>query len=212
MTLQRPSTKPFGNLHQIKSGILLSGGMDSIALAYWKRPSYSFTINYGQKPAQAEIQAASQVSKYLGIEHHIIEVDCSQLGSGDLSDKNPISIAPVTEWWPFRNQLLVTLACMKGVSLGIKEMYVGSVLTDGTHKDGTNDFYKYLSQLINYQEGEVIIRYPAIEMTTLDLISHSGIPSSLLLWAHSCHTSNSPCMSCNGCKKYLYTLQELGID
>ncbi|MGB6093335.1 MAG: 7-cyano-7-deazaguanine synthase [Moheibacter sp.] len=194
------------------TGILLSGGMDSIAIAYWKRPRYAFTINYGQRPAIAEIQAANQVCKFLGIEHHVISVDCSQLGTGDMSENEQLSIAPATEWWPYRNQLLVTLACMKGVSLGITELYVGAVSTDVFHKDGTKGFYSSLSTLMQYQEGEIVVTAPAIDMNTVELIEESSIPSSVLLWAHSCHTSNNPCMNCNGCKKYLYTLQALGID
>lgn len=199
-------------MHQNKSGILLSGGMDSIALAYWRKPSYSFTLNYGQRAALAEIQAAAQVSNFLGIEHHIIEVDCSKLGSGDMSGTEPLSVSPISEWWPFRNQLLVTLACMKGVELGINELLVGSVKTDSSHKDGTAEFYSRLSSLMSFQEGNIIVSCPSIEMTTKELIEESGIPESILLWAHSCHTSNSPCMNCNGCSKYLSTLQELGLD
>jgi len=193
-------------------GILLSGGIDSVALAYWKQPAFSFTIDYGQRPAQAEIHAAKQVSKYLGIRHQIISVDCSQLGSGDLLNKKPLSVAPVDEWWPYRNQLLVTLACMKGISIGIKKLIVGSVSSDDVHKDGSPEFYKSLSSLISYQEGGISIITPAINMTTIELISTSNIPESLLLWSHSCHKSNSPCMKCNGCNKYLYTMQTLGLD
>ncbi len=192
--------------------ILLSGGMDSIALAYWKRPKYSFTIDYGQKPAKAEISAAIQISNYLGINHHIISVDCSELGCGDMNGTSPLSISPITEWWPYRNQLLVTLACMKGISFGITELLVGSVLTDTSHKDGSKEFYSKLSNLVQYQEGSINISAPAVEMNTIELINKSNIPISLLLWAHSCHTSNQPCMNCNGCKKYLHTLQSLGID
>ena len=186
--------------------------MDSIALAYWKKPGYSITINYGQKPAEAEKRSAAEVSRFLGIENHVIELDCSQLGSGDLSGAEPLSIAPITEWWPYRNQLLVTLACMKAIPLGITELLVGSVLTDAGHKDGTEIFYNKLSEVIKFQEGEIDVIAPAIHLSTIDLIKASNIPTSLLLWAHSCHISNEPCMHCNGCKKYLYTLQELGID
>ena len=199
-------------MQKSNTSILLSGGMDSIALAYWRRPSHALTIDYGQKPAKAEIQAATQISKFLGIEHHIINVDCSQLGSGDMSGTGQLSIAPNTEWWPFRNQLLVTLACMKGVALGVEELMIGSVSTDTSHMDGTKEFYGYLSRLIKYQEGEINVTAPVIEMTTLDLIKESKIPTSVLLWAHSCHTSNEPCMNCNGCRKYLFNLQCLGID
>lgn len=186
--------------------------MDSIALAYWKRPKYAFTINYGQKPAKSEIKAAEQISSYLGIEHHIINVDCSNLGSGDMNSTLPLSISPITEWWPYRNQLLVTLACMKGLSYGITELLVGSVLTDTSHKDGSIEFYSKLTDLIEYQEGSIKVSAPAIQMNTIELIEKSKIPISLLLWAHSCHTSNEPCMNCNGCKKYLHTLQSIGID
>lgn len=194
------------------TAILLSGGMDSIALAYWKRPGHSITIDYGQKPAKAEIHAATQVSNFLGMEHHIVRVDCAQLGSGDMVGTNPLAVAPITEWWPYRNQLLVTLACMKGIILGITELLVGSISTDTSHKDGSKEFYKYISELIKYQEGKIDITVPAIELTTTELIKKSKLPTSLLLWAHSCHTSNEPCMHCNGCKKYLFTLQSLGID
>lgn len=195
-----------------KTGILLSGGMDSIALAFWKKPKYSFTIDYGQKAATAEIQAAKQVSNYLNIEHHIIQVDCSSLGSGDMLAEKPLSIAPIKEWWPYRNQLLVTLASMKAISLGVKELIVGSVSTDDAHMDGTKDFYNKLSKLMEYQEGQIKISCPSIDLSTVELIKASNVPDSILFWAHSCHTSNEPCMHCNGCKKYLATLQKLGLD
>lgn len=194
------------------TGILLSGGMDSIALAYWKRPKYSFTINYGQRPAKAEIAAAAQVSKLLNIEHHIIDIDCSSLGSGDMNGQVPLDIAPISEWWPYRNQLLITLACMRGVVLKIDQLLVGSILTDGTHVDGTKKFYDNISNLIKLQEGGIVVSVPGIEITTVELIKKSKIPLPLLLWAHSCHTSNEPCMNCNGCKKYLFTLQQLKVD
>jgi 7-cyano-7-deazaguanine synthase len=197
---------------QNKTGILLSGGMDSIALAYWKKPSYAFTIDYGQKPAQSEIHAATQISKYLGMKHYIVKVDCSGLGSGDMNGSAPISVAPIKEWWPYRNQLLITLACMKGISLGINKMIIGSVSTDNMHKDGSEKFYSKISDLMKFQEGEIEIECPAINLNSVDLIKQSEIPVSLLFWAHSCHTSNQPCMVCNGCKKYLYVLQELGIQ
>lgn len=186
--------------------------MDSISLAYWKKPKYAFTIDYGQKSAKAEIEAARQVSRYIGMEHHVIHIDCSSLGSGDMNGQKALDIAPISEWWPYRNQLLITFACMKGVVLNINKLYAGSVLTDSMHADGTKDFYKKASDLIKLQEGNISISVPAIEMSTIDLIKKSKIPMSILLWAHSCHTSNEPCMHCNGCKKYLYTLQQLGID
>lgn len=82
-----------------RKAILLSGGMDSIALVYWLRPEVAITLDYGQKSAEAEIAAATQVAKYLDIEHYILHIDCSSLGSGDLVGTKPIGDAPVSEWW-----------------------------------------------------------------------------------------------------------------
>lgn len=193
----------------MSKGILLSGGMDSIALLYWKRPEMAFTIDYGQKPAEAEIRASAKVAQALTIPHHIISVDCSKLGSGDLSDSASLSLSPSSEWWPYRNQLLVTLACMKGITYGMTELIVGSVKTDGFHADGTSGFYERLDSLLSYQEGNISITCPAIELTSVELIKQSQIPASLLLWAHSCHTANSPCGHCRGCYKYIDVINEL---
>jgi 7-cyano-7-deazaguanine synthase len=192
--------------------ILLSGGMDSIALMYWQRPSYAITIDYGQKPAQAEIQASSQVADKLSINHIVLSIDCRSLGSGDLSGADAIGIAPSPEWWPFRNQLLITLACMRAVSLDISEIMVGSVKTDGFHRDGTPDFFQNIDRTIYMQEGNIRVTAPAINLDTDELIKISEIPEELLFWAHSCHKSNHPCGNCRGCNKYLGVLQKLGYE
>lgn len=190
--------------------VLLSGGIDSIALAYWKKPDIAFTLNYGQSPARKEIQTSALIAKKLNIAHHVIEIDCSSLGSGDLLNQKALSVSPSSEWWPFRNQLLITLACMKGVSFGISELMTGSVLSDGFHKDGTAEFYRAINDLMVYQEGNIKVTCPAINMTSAELVKTSGIPDSLLFWAHSCHKGNVPCGQCRGCNKYREVMYELG--
>jgi 7-cyano-7-deazaguanine synthase len=193
-------------------GILLSGGMDSIALAYWKKPNVAFTIDYGQRPAKAEISASEQICKLLNIHHEIIIVDCKGLGSGDLSESEKLSIAPSSEWWPYRNQLLITLASMRGVSLGLKSLMVGSVKSDGFHRDGTEIFYKSMNSLMNYQEGGIVIESPAIHLSTIELIQVSSVPDEILFWAHSCHKFNHPCGHCRGCYKYIEVIEKLGLQ
>jgi len=198
-------------MQQNKKAILLSGGMDSIALAYWMHPEVAITLDYGQRSAEAEITAASQVANILSMEHHVLRIDCSSLGSGDLVGTTPIGNAPVSEWWPYRNQMLVTLALMKAIQLGVCELMVGSVKTDAQHTDGTAAFYEQLSKLVLMQEGSIKVTAPAIEMTTVELVKRSGIPENILMYAHSCHTSNHPCGRCHGCTKYMYVKEQLGI-
>ncbi|MGN6194992.1 MAG: 7-cyano-7-deazaguanine synthase [Ginsengibacter sp.] len=194
----------------MNKAILLSGGMDSISLAYWKKPSIAITIDYGQAPAQTEIRSSKIVADVLGIEHHVIKVDCRELGSGDLINETAIEeISPSTEWWPYRNQLLVTLASMKAISLSINELMVASVKTDGFHKDGTDKFYEKINALVEYQEGNIKVMAPCIKYSTVELIKLSGVPKDILLWAHSCHKSNIACGNCRGCNKYAQVLNEL---
>lgn len=191
-------------------GLLLSGGLDSTALAYMCKPDIAFNINYGQRAAEAEYRAARSVCDSLGINLISINVDCSELGSGDLAGKPTVELAPESDWWQFRNQLLITLCAMKAVEHKCSKIMIGTVKSDQYHTDGTPDFVQNINRLISNQEGGVKIEAPAIEMTAVELIKKSQIPFELLAWSHSCHKSNLPCASCRGCNKHYSTLKELG--
>lgn len=191
------------------AALLLSGGMDSTALAYWMRPQVAITVAYGQRCAAGEIDAASAVCAQLGIKHEVIRVDCSALGSGDLSDRPALAIAPVSEWWPFRNQLLITLAGMRALDYGLTDVMIGSVQNDGAHCDGRGEFFAALSRVMELQEGGVRVAAPAIHLTSLELIRASKIPMSLLAWAHSCHVADFACGRCRGCNKHDETMRDL---
>lgn len=194
----------------MKRALLLSGGMDSLSLAWWKRPELAITIDYGQKAAEAEKQASAAVCKALRIEHHIVTVDCSALGSGDMANSAPDAVAPSTDWWPYRNQLLITLASMRAIAAKVNTLYIGTVRSDGSHLDGTIEFVGLINNLVGYQEGALSIEAPAIRMSTAELVRSSDVPAGILAWAHSCHKSNLPCGNCRGCNKFVETYRELG--
>ncbi len=194
----------------MKTGILLSGGIDSIALAFWKKPDWAITINYGQKPAQAEIRAASKVCAELNVKHEILQIDCSCLGSGDLAGSPAIDNAPSSEWWPFRNQMLATFAGIKALPMGVEELMFGAVASDNFHADGTEQFFNHLNITMSIQEGLIKVSAPAIKLTSVELVKKSGIDLSLLGWAHSCHIGNSACGNCRGCYKHQTVMDTLG--
>ena len=189
--------------------LLLSGGMDSIAVAFWQRPEIAITIDYGQRAAEAEIAAASQVAKEIGMQHEVITIDCRAIGSGDMAGNDALGVAPVPEWWPFRNQLLVTFAAARGIVLGVTEVMTGSVSSDGTHADGRPEFYDAMDRVTAVQEGGIRISAPALTMTTAELVLHSGVPREILAWAHSCHTGNLACGQCRGCVKHYQVTKEI---
>jgi len=196
----------------VKTCLLFSGGVDSTALAYWKRPDLAITINYGQKPALGEIRAAKQICKDLSIPHEILEVNCSALGSGDLAGKPANPVSPSSEWWPFRNQMLITLAAMKAISVGIQAIYVGAVKSDNFHADGRQGFFTGINDLMKIQEGSIEVLAPVIGMSSSEIVKISGISLDLLAWSHSCHTSSYACGECRGCFKREAIMQELGYE
>lgn len=190
--------------------LLLSGGIDSIAIAAWCRPEVCLTVDYGQLPAAAEIDSAAEVCRRLGLVHDVIRVPISQLGSGVLAGRPMAEVSPYEEFWPFRNQFLLTLAAMYAVSRSLRRVLIGTVRNDNRHSDGSLAFVAQIAQLVAQQEGHITLVVPAIELTTVELVKTSNIDQSVLGWAHSCHTSVVACGHCPGCNKHFETMRDLG--
>ena len=125
-----------------KAVVILSGGPDSVTVAYWaKSQGYdvsAVTFDYGQK-AKHEIEIAAEISRLLGIPHKIIDLsNLSDIYQGvtSLVDKgldvsseftNPIIV-------PFRNGVFmaVTVAYADGIganNMGLMEAMSHSTLT-----------------------------------------------------------------------------------
>ncbi|MCD2204543.1 7-cyano-7-deazaguanine synthase [Halobacterium sp. KA-6] len=196
----------------VETVLLFSGGIDSTCLAYSKDPDLCVTVDYGQAPSEAEIRAATKITDELDIPHSIIEVDCSELGAGSMSDQDQLDVASTPEWWPFRNQLIITVVATEAVKRGGSELIAGSVKDDQEHADGRKRFYKIMDKLLSFQEGEIGISAPATDQTSAELIQETETPYSLLGWAHSCHKANVPCGECRGCRKRHRVLSEAFDD
>ena len=181
-----------------------------MCLAFWRKPEFAVTINYGQRAAAGEIRAAAAVCDVLNITHHILEVDLGHLGSGDMAGSAPLPIAKVPEWWPYRNQMLVTLGAMKVIGLGVSKLLIGALSSDAAHVDGRREFLDALDGLLAMQEGHLRLEAPAVTMSATELVKESRIPDELLAWAHSCHVSDFACGNCRGCRKHYETLRHLG--
>lgn len=193
--------------------LLLSGGLDSTALAAIQRPASALFIDYGQRPAAAEARAATKVAQLLGVPLTTLQLDLRPIGGGLLHGEAGVPGAPSPEWWPYRNQLLVTAAAAVALRARLDHVLVGTVAGDGDrHADGTAAFYAALDQLLRLQEGDIGVRAPAIEQTTEELIQTSGLGSDVLGWTVSCHRSDLPCGNCPGCWKRARVLRETGIQ
>ncbi|WP_158375174.1 7-cyano-7-deazaguanine synthase [Cellulosimicrobium cellulans] len=194
--------------------LLLSGGLDSTALAAMTRPEHCLGIDYGQVAAQAEHRAATQVAVELDLPFTHLHVPAGAVAAGLMSGDTTFAavdgVAP--EWWPFRNQLLITLAAAWGVTRGFTEILLGTVASDGVrHADGTPEFRAAIDHLLRLQEGAMRVSAPAADLTTDELLTLSHVPESVLAWTHSCHRANLPCANCPGCVKRTTTLHRAGM-
>lgn len=195
----------------MKSAILLSGGIDSSALAFLTKPDYAFVVDYGQVCAEAELRSAKKIAHDLGIPITAINVNCKHLGSGELAGKGNIDVSPSPEWWPFRNQLLITLVGHIAVQMHIDSLLFGTVVSDCFHADGTKEFFLAIDELMSLQEGTIKVSAPAIDMSSADLIRISHVSPEIIGWTHSCHTHNYSCGRCRGCQKHIQVLKEVGF-
>ncbi|MBB2924119.1 7-cyano-7-deazaguanine synthase [Cellulomonas cellasea] len=195
--------------------LLLSGGLDSTALAAMVRPEHCLGIDYGQVAADAEHRAAREVARELDLPFVHLNMPASALAAGLMSrDADTTSAVGVTapEWWPFRNQLLITIAAAWGVTRGFHEVLLGTVASDGTrHADGTAEFRIAIDQLLSLQEGGMHVSAPASGLTTDELLTRSQVPEHVLAWTHSCHRANLPCANCPGCVKRSESLHRAGL-
>ncbi len=200
--------------------LLLSGGLDSTALAARDRPDLTLFVDYGQRPARAEARAAGAVAAELGLPHARVRVDATAVGSGLMSatESSASNARPSPEWWPFRNQLLVTVAAAWLVRSGHigpdgpgADIAVGSVRQDGRrHLDGTAAFYAALDALLRTQEFSIGCVAPALDQSTEDLVTAGATTDAVLGWTHSCHVADAPCMACPGCHKREQVLDAVG--
>ena len=181
--------------------MLLSGGLDSAAVAALERPARALFINYGQLPGEAERQAARAVAQHLHLDLDELDIDLSAIGTGLLSGRPQIQIAPTAEWFPFRNQHLVTVAAAHALARGLGTVILGLVSGDSDrHADGTPAFLATLNTLVRSQEGGLRVLAPHINSpSSHELLARSGLPEEIVQQTDSCHISNIACEDCPGC-------------
>ncbi|MBB3998368.1 7-cyano-7-deazaguanine synthase [Aureimonas pseudogalii] len=191
--------------------LLLSGGLDSSALAADLRPDICLTVDYGQRPSAGEISASAAIAEALDLRHEVLRVELSALGSGDMAGRDASHLASGPEWWPCRNQMLITLAAMRYVADGLSEIVIGAVATD-THADGKAPFLHAIDQALSVQEGGVRVSAPARDRDPVELLRRSSLPRELLGLTFSCHSGPYACGQCRGCTKRLRTIDELDVS
>jgi 7-cyano-7-deazaguanine synthase len=180
--------------------LLFSGGVDSTVLAWWLRPERLLFVKYGQVAAVGEQRAAEIIASELDLMLDIRTIDLRAFGHGIMSGGRSLN-PHAPEFWPYRNQMLVTLAAMAYADEEPESIILGSVAGDEVHPDGTGAFRAAMNNLLRVQ-SQTKLDTPAAELTTEELIRQSSVSPDLLGWTFSCHTGEWACGTCRGCVKH----------
>lgn len=188
--------------------LLFSGGLDSSALAWAHHPDLCVTVDYGQRAAAGERIASAALCREMGLVHEILRADLTAVGSGCMSGRTAVKGARAPEFWPYRNQMLITLAAMALLPRGLKALMIGIVATD-LHADGSPAFLRTIDSLLRMQEGGIRVLAPAVSIGTAELLRSSQFPRDLLGLTFSCHVHQYACGQCGGCIKHREVVEEV---
>lgn len=180
--------------------LLFSGGIDSTAIAWMERPDVLLFIDYGQLAAGGEARAARSIAGALGIPLDVREAPLAGFGAGTLTG-GPARSVHAPEFWPFRNQMLVTLAVMAYAEHEPLDVLIGTVAGDSVHPDGTARFVDGLNAGLAAQ-GAYRLVAPALGIDAEMLLRNADVPEAILGWTFSCHTGEWACGRCRGCHKH----------
>ena len=118
------------------SVIIYSGGLDSTTLLYDERPriALAVTFNYGSNHAAREIACARHHCELLGVEHLVIDLTfmkeyfnssllsgADAIPSGNYDEENMKSTVV-----PFRNGIMLSIACGLAESRGLKRVLIAN--------------------------------------------------------------------------------------
>ena len=184
-----------------KRALLISGGIESTCLAWLLKPELAFTVDYGQVPAPTEISSSKDICAFLNIEHIVLKAPIEFMRVGLMSRNSNTQDAKHPEFWPYRNQFILTCVMMAAYGRDVAEIMIGSVSGDSKFADGTGDFIVLMNRLSALQGEKPTISAPAIKMTSEQLLSAANPPAQLLGLTFSCHRANIPCGDCPGCNK-----------
>ena len=206
-----------------KAIILLSGGLDSaVALGAFKEQygiEYALTFNYGQRTAQAEIEAAQNFANHYNIKHEVIELDWLRriTKTSLVSDKKiPVdnlgSLQSASNVWvPNRNGLFLNIAAAYADSFAYDYIIFGANKDEGaTFPDNTETFRADITKVF---ESSTLIKpkviAPLINCSKGDIVKIAIQEHVPLEYVRSCYKSNDKhCGKCESCKHLKNALAE----
>lgn len=199
--------------------VLLSGGLDSCVAATIAaregRELFALGIAYGQRHS-CELDAARAVADVLGIPLHQVRADVAAvvgsalLGSRAVPKKRDTATirsdsTPAT-FVPARNAMFLSIAAAFAVSVGAREVWVGSNGDDANgYPDCRPEFFRSF-EMASYLGGFPIdIRHPLTSRSKREVVALAREIDAPIGLTWSCYSPSGndgeeqPCSECDAC-------------
>ena len=206
------------------SVIIYSGGLDSTTLLYEERErvELAVTFDYGSNHAAREIACARHHCAQLGIEHIVIELgfmsryfQSSLLSGGDAIpsgnyDEENMKSTVV----PFRNGIMLSIACGLAESRGLKRVLIANHGGDhAIYPDCRPEFIEAMDAAMRAGTYvNVEIAAPYTNLTKADLVRRGAQLGIDYGHTYSCYRGGEKhCGTCGTCTERKEAFREAGI-
>ena len=205
--------------------IILSGGMDRVTLLYARKENIALavTFDYGSNHAAREIECARWHCEQLGIEHIVIPLEFMHqyfrssllqggeaIPEGHYADENMKSTVV-----PFRNGIMLSIACGLAESRGMKYVYIANHSGDhAIYPDCRATFIESMSEAMSYGTYKNIkIAAPFTGLTKGD-IAHIGAELGVdYTHTYSCYKGGEKhCGRCGTCVERKEAFADAGVE
>lgn len=212
--------------------VLLSGGLDSSVAMMIAKEKYgiecALTMNYGQRAAKREIEAARKLCETIGAEHQVVELpwlggltatslvdEAAELPfvSEESLDGSQQSLSRSLEVWvPNRNGLFANIAASFADARGSAVIVMGLNAEEGdAFPDNTPDFADAATnEFLHSTLAHSKLISPTIHMKKDEIAKHAlRLDVASVFW--SCyHGGERMCGRCESCARTLRAFRSIG--
>ena len=200
-----------------KAVVPISGGLDSsiiLSIAAQKHDEiYAISYNYGQRHDKELLYAGMQVDEYDIEEHKIVDLwffkdiaSSSALTNSNIDvahARDVLGDAQTVNYVPFRNMMMLSIACAYAEAIEANVVYHGSALVDSQagYWDGSKEFLSSINSLIGLnRKSKIKIEAPLIKLSKQQIVK-LGIDNKVKFedtW--TCYEGNEKaCGYCTAC-------------
>src|SRR6266446_6016762 len=217
------------NSHNMKSVVLMIGGMDSCVTAAIARQDYEIAAlhaSYGQPTERRELQSFHALADHFRAAQRLaVKLDHFRaIGGSSLTDSAmPIHDANLgnkdipNTYVPFRNAHFLSIATSWAEVIGATKIFIGAVWEDSSgYPDCRPEYYEALNRLI--REGtrpatNITVETPLIYRSKSEIVKVGAALNAPFHLTWSCYrNSEEACGVCDSCALRLRAFQEAGVE